>query len=122
MKVAIIGSMSNAEEMKKFGECLKKYADSVIYPVPTEPDHPRINAHIDWLQKFRDVDIVIAYPKKYLYQPETADIIRTKYVFGESTLYEIAIASVLFSNVVIMVVTEHGSLAFLDPEDVLEWM
>ncbi len=100
IEVTVIGSLSRSEDMQKVKEVLGnifyKDCESITVNIPCESrfqDRPLLTNQIDWFNKIKRSDFIVAIPKDITINDNCCNDRSTyKPVFGESTSYEIAIA------------------------------
>lgn len=92
MIVTIIGSLTKKKEMDEIKVFWEQHGAIVNHPGnPELQKAPLIDIQRTWIEKIKESDLIIAVPKEVA-MTANGD---TKYImeFGESTSYEMAIAS-----------------------------
>lgn len=92
MIVTIVGSMSRKEYMEEIKSCFKKMGFEVNSPVDDQLKKlPLLTIQKKWIEKIEEADFIIAVPK--INKLENSGSASQMMTFGESTSYEIAIAT-----------------------------
>lgn len=91
MTVTIIGSLSKAERMKLIKRFLETKGVDVNIPLEKEIQSlPIVQIQKKWIEKIKEADYIVAVPEDTTFDGNGSGEI--KYLFGESTSYEMAIA------------------------------
>lgn len=100
MIITIIGSCSDSEKMNECKEYWERFGHKVYCPCDsTRNKYPLIRKQGEWIERIKEADLVVAI-EKGIYLLENPGETNYTLKFGESTSYEIAIASYLNKQIV----------------------
>lgn len=99
MIITIIGSCSMKDKMVEVKRHFERFGNEVNCPCEEKEDNrPLFEKRVEWIEKIKKSDLVIAIPKNTRIGKEDSDFLVLG--FGESTSYEIAIASYFDKKIV----------------------
>lgn len=98
MIITIIGSLSMKDKIIEVKRHFERFGNEVNCPYDEkEDDRPLFEKRIEWIEKIKKSDLVVAIPKNTKIEKENSNFLVLS--FGESTSYEIAIASYFDKNI-----------------------
>lgn len=100
MIITIIGSLSKFKEMEEAKEYFERFGHKVNCPTSPElQEMALIEIQKEWIKKIKEADLIVAVPKA-VYLAEKSGQTQFVHEFGESTSYEMAIASELNKEII----------------------
>lgn len=130
MNIVMVGSIEHDESrMAKLADRINNVLpifnsvtreNKVIYPTRRESEKERlIDAHITYIKHLTHADVLIAFPKKIFIEDIGPDTQVVKYAFGESTTYELAMAT-CYCVSPILVMNAFNGLEELDLDNIVD--